>query len=60
MSAPNANERNDETAAPSGEPSLFGIDAELFAGVRLQREFGVTHHLFGELARPIGIDARDW
>ena len=36
---------------------MVRVDAQLLAGVGLQREVGVTHHLLGELASTIGVDA---
>ena len=40
IAAPSANARNDETAATHGEPSVCGIEAELFAGERVERDVG--------------------
>ena len=42
----------------TGEPSCAGVDAELLAGVGLERELGVAHHRLGQLAGPrSGVDA---
>ena len=55
--APTANATNDDAAARTGRPERVGVDAELLAGVGLEREVGVAHELGGHRAGGVGVDA---
>ena len=57
MKAPMAKATNDEAAAWSGSPVWRGIDAQLLAGVGLEGELGVAHHLGRELGGHRGVEA---
>ena len=49
-SAPKAKVKNDADRRLPGRAQRTGVDAELLAGVGLERELGVPHHLVDQLA----------
>ena len=53
-SAPREKATNDDTAAPRRRAQPPGIDAQLLAGVGLERRVGVAHHGLGHLAGLVG------
>ena len=48
MTAPSANARNEEIAATHGEPSFVGIETELLARERVERDVGSAHDAVDE------------
>ena len=52
MKAPRAKVTNDERGRLERVARLAGIDAQLLAGVGLEGDFGVAHHLDRQLVRP--------
>ena len=52
--------RNDETAAPTGEPRAVGVDPQLLPGVDLEGERRGRPSACGQLPGPLGSTPRDW
>ena len=56
MNAPTAKATNDAAAACSGFAGLLRVDAQLLAGVGLEGEIGIPHHLDRELVGHVRVD----
>ncbi len=56
MKAPRANDRNDDTAACTGEPRCAGLMPSSSRGVRLEGQLGVLHDLVHHVAGDGGGD----